>query len=362
MASIVSDELQNYAPASNLLQNERIRNLIASGVRIYHFGFGQSPFPVIETAVESLRENAGQNAYLPVTGLPELRQGISDFHVRYDGISVDPGDIIVGPGSKELIFLLLRVFQGDIIVISPSWTTYKPQIILARHTPHIIYTSMSTDWKITPESLSMFLEANNLSKNKLLIFNNPDNPTGTSYSESELQELSKIFRENNVLVLSDEIYARLRFDQGHYTIAKVYPEGTILSSGLSKWASAGGWRLGYHIYPPGLSELREAVRSAASHTYTCASAPVQYASVKMLKDVAGCHDYILHTTRIMGVVSDFCYRELTSIGVKALKPTASYYIFPDFAILRNKLRQYGIDTCEQMCEAMLEECSVAVSR
>lgn len=86
-----------------------------------------------------------------------------------------------------------------------------------------------------------------------------------------------------------------------------YPEGTILNSGYSKWASAGGWRMGYHIYPAKLAVLRDAVRSVASHTYSCAPAPMQYAIAHALRDEAACDDYIQHTTRVMSAVAEYCY-------------------------------------------------------
>ncbi|XP_060063177.1 aspartate aminotransferase-like [Ylistrum balloti] len=357
---LVRTDLEGYAPASNLAFNERIRNLIEQGGNVYHFAFGQSPFPVIQIATEALRENAHQNAYLPVAGLHELRHGISKFHAKYDNIEVDPSDIIVGPGSKELIFLLLQIFNGDVIVISPSWTTYKPQTKLSCHKAYVIETSIENDWKITPGLVQQLMKCNSLKKNRLLILNNPDNPTGTSYSQTELKALSDVFREHNILVLSDEIYGRLHYNQSHVSMAKVYPEGTILCTGLSKWASAGGWRIGYHIYPPQLSPLKKAVQSAASHTYSCAPAPMQYAVSKMFKDLDGCDEYMKHCSRIMGMVGMYCHRELTSVGVNVVKPTAGYYIFPDFGVVKNKLRQRGIETCQQMCDAIFAETSVAL--
>ncbi|XP_033732889.1 LOW QUALITY PROTEIN: aspartate aminotransferase-like [Pecten maximus] len=357
---LVRTDLRGYAPASNLAFNEEIRKLIEQGEKVYHFAFGQSPFPLIEIATEALKENAQQNAYLPVAGLYELRDGISKFHVKYDGIDVDPDNIIVGPGSKELIFLLLQIFNGDVIVISPSWTTYKPQTKLAHHKAYVIETNIENDWKITPALVHQLMKNNTLKKNRLLIFNNPDNPTGTGYNQTELKALSEVFREYNILVLSDEIYGRLHYDQAHVSMTKVYPEGTVLCTGMSKWASAGGWRIGYHIYPPQLSPLMRAVLGAASHTYSCASAPVQFAVSKMLKDLDGCDRYMKHCSRIMGMVGRYSHRELTSVGVKAVEPTAGYYIFPDFGVVKYKLMQRGIETCQQMCDAIFAETCVAL--
>ncbi|XP_067687816.1 aspartate aminotransferase-like [Haliotis asinina] len=352
---------QGHSPAANLMFNEKIRQMIQEGHTIYHFGFGQAPFPVIETALDSLKENAGQNAYLPVQGLPELRQGICNFHARYDSLeNLDPNNVIAGPGSKELIYLLLNIFNGTVLLLAPSWPTYQPQAALAGKKPVIIPTSFDNNWQLTPELLEQALESNHVTGNKILILNNPDNPTGTSYGDAQLVALSKAFRKNNVIVLSDEIYARLHYTQSHVTLAKHYPEGTIISSGLSKWASAGGWRIGYHIYPPELSSLLAAVKGEASHTYSCAPAPMQFAVAKMFSDLVSCDEYIRHTTRIMEAVSSFCCRELRSVGVKMVTPKAGYYVFPDFEVIRPALTLRGLTTCQEMCDTLLKEASVAL--
>lgn len=361
MAHLVRKTLVNYSPASNLLHNEKIREMMATGRTVYHFGFGQSPFPIMENAAERLAKHAAESAYLPVAGIKELREGIKDFHKKYDLLSFDADDVIVGPGSKELIFLLMNIFEGDVIVISPSWTSYKPQVMLSGHTAHVIPTTMADDWKITPASLSKFLEENHLATNKLLILNNPDNPTGTLYTELELSELSEVFRNNNVIVLTDEIYGRLTFDGNSFvSLAKVYPEGTVLCSGMSKWASMGGWRLGYHVYPKQLSPLREAVRGAASHTYTSVAAPIQYAVCEVLRDTESCDSYMQHTRRIMATVGRYCYNELTAVNVQCVLPKGGFYIFPNLEVIKQALKERGIVRCEDMVNAIFQESAVSV--
>ncbi|CAG5136188.1 unnamed protein product, partial [Candidula unifasciata] len=179
-----------YGSASNLAFNERIKLLMKQGHTIYHFGFGQAPFPVLEVAVEALKKHAKESAYLAVQGIPELRQGICNFHKHYDGITFDSENIIVGPGSKELIFLLMLIFNGDILLNSPSWTSYKAQAILTGHTPFIIDSREKDDWRITPEGLERVMQENSLSHHKLLIMANPCNPTGTNYTEEHLRKLT----------------------------------------------------------------------------------------------------------------------------------------------------------------------------
>eukprot|EP00057_Strongylocentrotus_purpuratus_P006099 XP_011660573.1 PREDICTED: aspartate aminotransferase [Strongylocentrotus purpuratus] len=358
---LIRPHLHDYGSASNLAFNEAVHKMMAEGRNIYHFAFGQSPFPPVEGARKVLAENANETAYLPVAGLSELRASICDFHGKRDGLKRLQDDlVVVGPGSKELIYLLINVFNGDILLLSPSWTTYKPQTQLANQRVFTITTSLQDDWKLTPYLLEQTLQQHKLKQNRLLILCNPDNPTGTAYSEEDLIALSSALKKHNVIVLTDEIYAATNFEHNHKTLAKYYPEGTVLSSGISKWASAGGWRLGYSIYPPELKVLYKAVKSAASHTYSCASGPVQHAAAWLFRFDEECESYVNHTSKILQAIATFCYRELTSVGVKAIMPRAGFYIFPDFEVIREALARRGIMTGESMCKALLEEADVAV--
>ncbi|XP_071497769.1 aspartate aminotransferase-like [Diadema antillarum] len=359
--SLVRPHLANFRTASNLFFNEAINKMRAEGRQVYHFAFGQSPFPVMEGAKKVLREHAGENAYLPVQGLAELRANICSFHARLDGLThLDQDLVVVGPGSKQLIYLLMNVFNGDILLLSPTWTTYRPQAVFCNQRVFIIHTSLEHEWKLTPDLLEQTILQNDVKPNRLLVLCNPDNPTGTAYNEDELIALSAMFRKHNVTVISDEIYGRLSFDGRHHSLIKYYPEGSILTSGISKWASAGGWRLGYSIYPRRLEALFKAVCSGASNTYSCAPGPVQHASISLFKFEDEEEQYVHIARKILHAVASYCYRELTAVGLKAVKPTGGFYIFPDFEILRPALAKRGINTGDAMCKAILAERSVAL--
>lgn len=356
---LVRSDLSGHAPASNLMLNEKIKDLMAAGKTVYHLAFGQSPFPVMESARVTLAQNADKTAYLPVPGILELRKAICEFHREFDGLDIHPENVIVGPGTKELIFLLLSVFNGDVFVLSPTWITFRPQARLAGHEPILVTTEYRHDWRVTADNLDRTLSKSSAT-NKILILVNPDNPTGTVYTEDHWKELVGVLRKHNVIVLSDEIYGRLNFSGSHCSLAKLYPEGTVLSSGLSKWASAGGWRVGYHIYPPVLRSLLDAVKSAASHTYSCAAAPMQYAAVSYLTVSDEMKAYMSHLRRILAAVADYSYSHLIEVGVKAVKPRGGFYMFPDFEVVRCALAKRGITTAQQMCDAIFEEVSVAL--
>ncbi|XP_069998079.1 aspartate aminotransferase [Penaeus vannamei] len=359
LKDLVRADLANSTAASNLAFNEKVKGMIRSGRKVYHFAFGQSPFPIPPCLVRAMQEYAHVHDYLPMTGIPELREELVKFHARYDHLDLNGESMVVGPGSKELIYLTMATFSGEILLPAPAWTTYAPQARLAGKETRILQTDRAKGWKLTPEVLE---EAGRRgTSKKLLILTNPGNPTGTCYKEEELKALSLVCRRHGILVLSDEIYARLTFDRKYSSMVKCYPEGTILTSGFSKWASAGGWRLGYAHFPPATKPLMEAVRNGASHTYSCAPAPMQYGVAKALREHKEELDrYMTDCSRILGAVGSFCHRELSSVGVSGSVSEAGYYFMPDFEVVRAGLRARGMTTGDHMSKAMLEEADVAV--
>ena len=248
--SLIREDLTDSGGASNLKFNEKIKALQRAGQNVVHFGFGQSPFPVPDPFVRRLRETAAENAYLPVAGLPELREQIVQFHLEWDGVELGAEQLVVGPGSKELIFLTLAVFRGTVWLAAPAWTTYSPQCRLAGHSPLLVNQTAAAGWKLEPGVLEAAVAGR--AGPQLLILTSPGNPSGAAYTQSELAALAAVCRRHSVIVLSDEIYARLEYSGSHTCMAQLYTEGTILTTGFSKWASAGGWRLGYAHFPPGL--------------------------------------------------------------------------------------------------------------
>jgi len=357
--NLLRPDLRGYTGASNLAFNEKIKKLKSEGEDIIHFGFGQSPFPVPGCMVDRLKEFAHVNDYLSVAGDLGLRNEICAFHAEYDGLTLTPENIIVAPGSKSLIYLALAVYGGTVWLAAPAWTTYDPQARLAGHQPRILNTKQENGWKLRPEDVMEGMSG--VDGPNLLIFNNPGNPSGTVYSKQELVQLVKVFRELNIILLSDEIYARLSFEDDYTSVAQLYPENTILTTGFSKWVGAGGWRLGYAHFPANLSQLKQAVLSGASHTHSCAAAPVQFAVAKSLKeDKQELRDYASRASLILSWVADFCYTELSAVGVQAQRSEAGYYFMPDFQCIRAELAEKGIKTGQQMCNYFLEECQVAL--
>lgn len=339
--------------------NEISRRLAAEGREIYKFGLGQSPFPVPGEVVASLQASAAEKDYLSVRGLEELRQTISRYYEREQGIHFAWQNMLVGPGSKELMFLLQLVYYGDLLIPVPSWVSYAPQANIVGRPVRWIQTSKKNDWLITPEDLERICRRDP-TKPRVLILNYPNNPTGKSYSETMLKDLAEMARKYHVIVLSDEIYGEVNFTFRHKSIAKYYPEGTIISSGLSKWCGAGGWRLGINVFPEQLTWLLDAMASVASETFTSTSAPIQHAAITAFEGGPWLDTYLQRSRKILGTLSNYVYTTMTEAGVELVKAEGGFYLFPDFTPFTDNFVKKEIFDGETLCSSILEETGVAM--
>ncbi len=357
----INPHIEGLGVSATLNINARSTELIAQGKTIYRFGLGQSPFPVPDSVVEALRLNAPQKDYLPVKGLPLLCETVAEFHRRKDGVNALPECVMIGPGSKELVFLLQLVFNGEIIIISPCWVSYIPQAKILGNEISVIHTSFEDKWQLTPELFSNFLKKrNSVTKPGLMILNYPGNPDGVTFSEESLKKIAALAREHHIFILSDEIYGQINHQGKHISIGKFYPEGTIISSGLSKWCGAGGWRLGTFTFPKVLQWLADKMAVVASETYTSVSAPIQYAAVQAFKGGSEIEEYLWHVRRILSNLGNECYKALNKSGIRVHEPTGGFYLFLDFSGFSDKLISRGILTSNDLCMRLLNDTGVAI--
>lgn len=353
--------VRGMGQSATLAINERCRSLLREGRSIYNLGLGQSPFPVPESVVEALRAAAPEKDYLPVKGLRELRGAVAESHRQRDGIEAQPEGVIIGPGSKELMFLVQLSYYGEIIVTSPCWVSYMPQARIIGRKVSRVHTTVEQGWKLTAEQLQRSFEiVQDDYRPRLLVLNYPSNPTGQTYTVDELKELAGIARRFEAIVLSDEIYGQLHHTGEHVSIARFYPEGTIVSSGLSKWCGAGGWRLGTFSFPPELYWLLDALATVASETYTSVCAPIQYAAIRAFRGGADIERYLAHARRILGALGRQCAATLRQAGITVLDPAGAFYLYLDFNPLREALAERGLDGGATLCNRLLEETGVAI--
>ena len=355
----ISLNVRGLAQSSTLAINERSARLEREGRRVFRMGLGQSPFPVPESVVETLRENAHQKDYLPVRGLDALRQAVADYHRRVDGISRNADDVLIGPGSKELLFILQLTFYGDLLVPSPSWVSYAPQAAIAGRQHRWIETRRQDGWRLTPEALDAVC-ASDPNRPRILILNYPSNPLGVTYSAAQLKGLARVARRYGLVVLSDEIYGELHHQGAHHSIAHWYPEGTIVSGGLSKWCGAGGWRLGTFTFPPELRWVLEAMGVVASESFTSVSAPIQYAAVRAFNGGPDIDRYLQRSRRVLRQIGPAIAERLRQAGCRVDDPEGAFYLFPDLSALAPALAAHGIHDARLLAERLLEETGVAV--
>ncbi len=344
----------NLKESATLLINNTVKEMRKQGREVAHFGFGQAAFPVPELLVDGLRQNAGENSYLPTQGLLPLRESFCGFLKKEFGLDYGVDDVFVGPGSKELIFQISYMVEGVLLAPAPSWVSYGPQATLRGKKLIPIETQRENSYKLTARELDKCCHAR-AQEQKLLILNNPNNPTGAVYTEEELRELADICRAYNVLVISDEIYAMIDFTgKPHASISRFYPEGTIVSTGISKSFAAGGYRLGMMVIPESLRVLKDALKSVISETFSAVSAPMQYAALSAYSRFDEIKDEINLNTEIYKAASRYLWTRFLEMDLNCPKPQGAFYLFPDFDNYREKLRKKGILTGIQLAHDMLE--------
>jgi aspartate aminotransferase len=332
------------------LINETSRKLEEQGKKIYKFGFGQSPFKVPENVVRELKDNAHQNKYLPMQGLSELRNVVAKYTSKKKNYDYKSENVIIGPGSKELMFLLHVIFDGEIILPAPSWVSYAPQAILGRNKVQILQTKRENNWFPTASEIEeIILKNKNKNKNYLLFLNSPNNPSGQICEN--LEEIANIAEKYNLIILSDEIYSELSFMDNYQSISNFCPEKTIISTGLSKWCGAGGWRLGYFLVPDSLIEIKNMINVLASETFSAVSAPIQYAAIKAYEQDHS--NYINKSKNILSAVGNYVYENLRSNKVLINKPQGGFYLMPEF--LNKKF-----NSSSDMCDSILNDTGVAL--
>ncbi|MBN2160350.1 MAG: pyridoxal phosphate-dependent aminotransferase [Spirochaetes bacterium] len=354
--------IRGMGPSATLAINEISKKLQKDKKAVYRLGLGQSPFPVPVPVVDALKANAEKKDYLSPRGLPELRESVSEFHHRKDGLNVKPEHVLIGPGSKELMFLLQLVYYGEILIPSPCWVSYIPQARIIGRQVQIIPTRFEDRWKVTAEGLDRICgREKDRYRPRILILNYPANPDGCTYTDGQLRDLAEVAKKYQILILSDEIYGQLHHRGLHISVARYYPEGTILSSGISKWCGAGGWRLGTFTFPAELEWLLDAMAAVASETYTSVSAPIQFAAVHAFLNDQRIERYLWHVRRVLCQLGMICYDMLSRAGMRVWAPEGGFYLFPDFSPYRDHLEKRGITGgAEQLCERLLEETGVAV--
>ncbi len=306
-----------------------------------------TPWHIREAGIDSLIQ--GKTYYTSNSGTLELRREISAYLTRRFGLEpYDPkSEVIVTVGGSEAIDIAMRtvLVPGDEVIIpNPAFVCYEPLVRMTGATPVILDTYVEDKFKITPERLKAAITP----KTKLLVLPFPNNPTGAIMTAEELEDIAKILRGTNILILSDEIYGEMTYGRRHTSVATIdgMRERTILVSGFSKSYAMTGWRLGYICAPQPL-----AVQMLKLHQYAimCAPTTSQLAAIEALKNGDGdVEEMVAEYDRRRRYIKD----GLASIGIDSFEPEGAFYIWP-------QIGKFGLSS-EEFCERLLHEQKCAI--
>ena len=263
-SSRISERVAGLEEAQTLGMAQRVRDLRAQGKEVISLLLGEPDFPVPppiqEAAIAAIREGAAP--YPPVAGLSPLREAIAHYYTRQYGVPLSPQQVVVSSGSKQAIYnaLLTLLRPGEEVIIPvPYWVSYLPLVYLAEGQPVLVPTSPQTQYRLTPEALAKAITP----RTRLLILNSPSNPTGTTYTRTELSALIEVLQNHpHVWVLSDEIYDLLSYEGRAVSVLEFEAarERAVVCNGFSKAFAMPGWRLGYLIAPEDIARAATKVQ------------------------------------------------------------------------------------------------------
>jgi aspartate/methionine/tyrosine aminotransferase len=355
---------QALTTSATLSMNEAVVKRRAAGQETIHLGFGEASFPLHPLLHTALAEAAKHTGYAPVLGIPVLRQAIAAYLARKRSLTFSSDQIVVGPGSKPLLYALLQVLEGDLLLPVPSWVSYAPQARLAGRRVIGVETDPGDCHRITPLALSQAVDRarRDGADPRILLVNTPSNPTGCMFDCPDVEAIALWARNAGMTLISDEIYAELAHGwHEHVSPARFYPEGCIVTGGLSKAFSAGGWRLGYVALPATEAgmQVMVALRSLASEIWSSAATPVQEAALVAFAPNESLEQYVQHSARVHGYITGRLYDTLVCLGIPCPRPAGGFYLYPDFSPWRPTLMEQGITTGTEFAQYLLEEWDIA---
>ncbi|MEW5693846.1 MAG: pyridoxal phosphate-dependent aminotransferase [Candidatus Hydrogenedentota bacterium] len=323
-------------PSATLAITAKAKELKARGVDVVGFGAGEPDFDtpefIKEAANKALKE--GKTKYTPSSGIPELKQAICKKLLKDNGLEYKPEQVVVSCGAKHSLFnviLVLFDYGDEVIIPLPYWVTYPAQVEISGATPVYLRTSAENDFQIEEKELRKLITP----KTRGIILNSPCNPTGAVLNKTSLEIVAKVACENDIVVISDEVYEKLIYDnEKHYSIGTFSEEIkrlTITVNGLSKSHSMTGWRMGYAAGP---LEIMKKVIELQDQSTSNPNSITQYAS---LAAFSAPEDEVIKMREAFDKRRKRIVEMLNSIdGISCNMPKGAFYVFPDVSRLYGK--------------------------
>ena len=339
-------------PSLTLTIDSKAKAMKVEGIDVCGFGAGEPDFDTPEhikaAAISALQ--AGFTKYTPSAGIPELRQAIAEKLAADNSLNYRAAQIVVSNGAKHSCFnaILATCQPGDEVIIpSPYWVSYPEMVRLAGAEPVIVPTTERNGWKMTAEDFENAMTP----RTKMVIMNSPGNPTGAVYTREELQAITDVAAEEDIYILSDEIYEKLVYDDAqHVSIASLSKEAhdlTITVNGFSKSYAMTGWRLGYSAAPDAIAK---AIDSIQSHSTSNPSSFSQYGALAALK---GDQQPLADMREEFDLRRNYMFDRISKIpNVTAVKPQGAFYVLVNIS-------QLGL-TSQNFADRLLSKANVAV--
>ncbi|MGM0213627.1 pyridoxal phosphate-dependent aminotransferase [Enterococcus sp. AZ109] len=354
----ISKRIKKLEPSVTLAATAKVRELKAKGVNVIGLTVGEPDFTTpdnIENAAIEAIKSGKVSFYTAAAGTPELKDAIIQVTKRDYELDVEPNQVIVTSGAKFALYALFQTIldEGDEVIIpTPYWVSYGEQVRMAEGVPVFVEGKEETDYKVTVDQLNAALT----DKTQALMLNSPSNPTGMIYTEEELRAIGEWAVENDILVVSDDIYARLVYNGKHApylaSLSDEIARQTIIINGVSKTFAMTGWRIGYAI---GNAEIIKGMTDIVSQSTSNPTAVSQAAAVEaLLGDQSTVREMRIAFEERLNTI----YPKVAALpGVTLKKPQGAFYLFPN---VKEAMKMGGYDNVTTWVNDLLEQEHVAL--
>ncbi|MFA6914463.1 MAG: pyridoxal phosphate-dependent aminotransferase [Endomicrobiia bacterium] len=357
----LSKRVQTIQPSPTLAIDAKAKKLKAQGIDVISFGTGEPDFDtpqnIKDFAIDAI--NKGFTKYCPVAGTLELKNAIINKFKKENNLDYTADEIIVSCGAKHSLYNIFQAIfnEGDEVIIpAPYWVSYPDMALLAGANPVIIKTEDKNSFKLNPNTISNVVT----NKTKALILNSPSNPTGSTYTREEVEKIAKVCIDNKLLIISDEIYEKLVYDNfKFYSIAEISPEvkaQTLVVNGVSKAFAMTGWRIGYTAGPKEIISAMTKIQSQST------SNPTSISLKAATEALNGPQDSIELMRIEFEKRRNYIVERLNKIhGIECLIPSGAFYVFPNVSkLLGKKYNGKLINTDVELTDYLLDQAKVAV--
>ncbi|MDK2932612.1 MAG: aspartate aminotransferase [Clostridiales bacterium] len=361
MDLFLSKKALAISPSSTLAIDAKFKSMKANGIDVVGFGAGEpdfdTPVHIKEAAIQAINE--GYTKYTPASGMPQLKEAICQKFKNDNGLDYQPEQIVISNGAKHSLvntFMAICDPGDEVIIPTPFWVSYPEMVKLADGVPVYIHTTEENDFKFTIEDLRKAITP----RTRALILNSPSNPTGMVYTAEELKAIAQIAVENNIYIVSDEIYEKLIYDEITHTSIATFgneiKELTIVINGVSKTYAMTGWRIGYTASNAKIAKVMSNLQSHAT------SNPNSIAQIAAIAALNGPQTDVEVMKKAFVERRNYMVERINSIeGLSCRKPQGAFYVMMNIKSTFNK-EFYGkvINNSDQFAEMLLEKAKVAL--